>query len=68
MLEETKSNMETKMKLKWECTKCGEEQTTYLADASWNVTRDRCNDVDGILITPTCVYCKDEETYEKILY
>ena len=54
------------MQLKWTCSECHKEQATYLSEADWTIDRDRCNDVNGILIVPICYYCKSEETYEKI--
>lgn len=58
--------METKMKLSWECKKCGKEQTTYLAEADWHFNYDRCGDITGVYLCPICVYCKSEDTHEEI--
>jgi hypothetical protein len=54
------------MKLKWKCSKCNEEQATYLVEADWTTLRDRCGDIESILIIPKCVYCGSEDTYEEL--
>jgi len=55
------------MKLKWICKECGKEQTTYLTEADWTVLRDRCGDIESILVIPKCSYCGSEDTYEELI-
>ncbi len=58
--------IEIKMKLQWTCADCHKEQATYLSEADWVLDRDRCNDVEGVIIYPTCSYCESRDNYEEI--
>lgn len=58
--------METKMNLQWKCSECHEEQSVYLSEAEWQIRRDRCNDIEGVIIWPRCSYCGNEDDYEVI--
>lgn len=55
---ETTMTENDSFKITWRCSECGRRNSIKFTDMEWNVTRDPCNDIDGVYFhSCTCMTC-----------
>jgi hypothetical protein len=45
----------------WTCSKCKHENKVRFIDMDWQITRDPCNDIDGMYVFDVCEICGKED-------
>ena len=63
MTENIRNGDNKNVRVQWDCSVCCEPNITFFERLGWNITRDQCNDVDGVfLFLSPCKGCGYEDT------